>query len=207
LLAATHFVFLMMSEKQRVFYFTLWNRVMVEKGWYHRPADEKRAKRLALHMQAGCIDPETRDPKSSKAFSNSDFNRFKTHCEALLAGRNSPGPGKADADDARRRLVWRIKSDARKAGLDAAYIVAVARDLAVLGNWEDLDIPGLTNLMHTIHNRAGAKCGHDTRNVPHVRHYTMDAVPRMFRPLAGAHASSVQSGASCHAIPSDNEPF
>ena len=186
-----------MSEKQRVFYFTLWNRVMVEKGWYHLPADEKDCKRRALHEQAGC-------PASSKAFTTGHFDRFKSACLALIEGKNDPHT--ADEDGARRRLVWRIKADAKKAGLEAAYIVAVARDLAVLGNWEDLDLPGLTTLMHTIHNRAGAKCGHDTRNVPHVRHYTMDAVPRMFAPK-GAHDSSVQSGASCHAIPDDNEPF
>ena len=189
-----------MSPAQRTFYFTLWNRVMVEKGWYHLPADEKRAKRLALHMQAGCIDPKIREPKSSKDFSNADFNRFKTHCEALLAGRNSAGPGKADADDARRRLVWRIKSDAKKAGLDAAYIVALARDLAVLGNWEDLDLPGLTNLRNAIHDRASSKLGHDTRNVRHVRHYVLDKVPRMFEPRpVTKHVTAHHSD--------DNEPF
>ena len=181
-----------MSEKQRVFYFTLWNRVMVEKGWYHLPADEKDCKRRALHEQAGC-------PASSKAFTNGHFDRFKSACLAIIEGKNDPHT--AGEEGQRRRLVWRIKSDAKKAGLDNAYIAAVAQDLAVLGNWEDLDLPGLTNLMHTIHNRAGAKCGHDTRNVPHVRHYTMDAVPRMFRP----RPPSVPLVPS---VPSDeNEPF
>ena len=180
-----------MSPKQTHFYFTLWNRVMVEKGWYHLPTAEKDSKRRALHAQAGC-------PDSSKAFTNAHFDRFKAACLAVINGQNDPHT--ADEDGARRRLVWRIKSDAKKAGLDAAYIVAVAQDLSVLGNWEDLDIPGLTNLMHTIHNRAGAKCGHDTRNVPHVRHYVLDKVPRMFEPRpVTKHVTAHHSD--------DNEPF
>jgi hypothetical protein len=164
-----------MSPKQTTFYFTLWNRVMVEQGWYHLTAAEKDCKRRALHKQAGC-------PASSKDFTNQHFNRFKNECEALIAGRNSGGVEKSDADDARRRLIWRIKEDARKAQLDEAYIVAVSRDLHVLGNWEDLDLKSLTNLRNTIHNRATKKTGHDTRTVPKHRTYILDAVPRQFVP-------------------------
>lgn len=163
-----------MSPKQHIYYFSLWNQVCVEQGWYHLSAAEKDTKRRALHLQAGC-------PASSKDFTNQHFNRFKTACQALIAGRNSGGNEKADNDDARRRLVWRIKDDARKAKLDEAYIIALARDLHVLGNWQDLDLPALQNLRNTIHNRAGKKLGHDTRTRK-VRHYTLDAVPRMFAP-------------------------
>lgn len=166
-----------MSPKQTTYYFTLWNRVMVEQGWYHLPTADKDAKRRALHVQAGC-------PASSKAFTNQHFNRFKIACEALIAGRNSCGPDKADDDDARRRLIWRIKDDARKARLDAAYIITVARDIHVLGNWEDLDMESLTNLRNTIHNRATKKTGHDTRTGPKRRRYLLDAVPRQFVPSA-----------------------
>ena len=181
----------MMSEKQRVFYFTLWNRVMVEQGWYHLPAAEKDSKRRALHAQAGC-------PASSKAFTNGHFDRFKSACLALIEGKNDPHT--ADEDGQRRRLVWRIKDDAKKAGLDPAYIAGIARDLAVLGNWEDLDLPGLTNLRNTIHDRAGKKIGHDTRNVRQVRHYVMDKVPRMFDPRpVTKHVTAPHSA--------DNEPF
>lgn len=185
-----------MSPKQTTFYFTLWNRVMVEQGWYHLKAAEKDAKRRALHLQAGC-------PASSKEFTNQHFNRFKTACEALIRGKNSAGKEKADADDARRQLVWRIKDDAKKAGLDAAYIVECARDLHVLGNWEDLDLDSLTNLRNTIHNRAGSKLGHDPRNVLHKsshRKYVLDAVPRMFQPRPAAKPATAPHNA-------DNEPF
>ena len=191
MLAAAHFAFLMMSEKQRVFYFTLWNRVMVEQGWYHLPAAEKDCKRRALHAQAGC-------PDSSKAFTNGHFDRFKSACLAIIEGKNDPHT--ADEDGQRRRLVWRIKDDAKKAGLDAAYVVGIARDLAVLGNWQDLDLAGLTNLRNTIHDRASSKLGHDTRNVRHVRHYVLDKVPKMFQPRPKEKAH--------HAPPADdNEPF
>lgn len=185
-----------MSPKQTTFYFTLWNRVMVEQGWYHLPAAEKDSKRRALHLQAGC-------PESSKDFTNQHFNRFKTACEALIRGKNSAGKEKADADDERRRLVWRIKDDARKTGLAADYIYQVAKDLHVLGNWEDLDLDSLTNLRNTIHNRAGSKLGKDTRSI-HTpaprRHYVLDQVPRMFVPRTKEKA---------HTAPpvDDNEPF
>ncbi|MEI6034493.1 MAG: hypothetical protein WCS65_09465 [Verrucomicrobiae bacterium] len=187
-----------MSPKQTVYYFTLWNNVMVEMGWHHLPAAEKNAKRYALHKQAGC-------PPSSKGFSNQHFNRFKTRCEAIIAGKNDGGMDKVDADDARRRLVWRIKDDAKKAGLSPEYIKEVARDLHVLGNWEDLDLDSLKNLMLTIHNRASGKVGADTRKVPHTcpvapaarrRRYILDMNPSPFVPSSElAHAAA------------DNEPF
>jgi hypothetical protein len=185
-----------MSPKQTVYYFTLWNKVMVEQGWYHLPAVEKDSKRRALHVQAEC-------PASSKGFTNQHFNRFKTACEALIAGHNTGGVGKVDADDARRRLVWRIKDDARKAGLSAEYIIGIARDIHVLGNWEDLDLDSLTNLRNTIHDRASHKLGHDTRNVPQKRHYVLDKIPRAFVPHPTISAPVAASVSDAH----DNEPF
>jgi hypothetical protein len=137
----------MLSQKQRPFYFALWNRVMVELGWYHLPAKEKDSKRRALHAQCGC-------PASSKAWENGDFDRYVTLCLHLLGETKSGGNGKATAEGERRRLVWRILADAQRANLDPAYIVAVSRDLNVLGNWQDLDLARLRNLRDTIHNRA-----------------------------------------------------
>jgi len=171
---------------------------MVAKGWCHLPTAEKNAKRYALHIEAKC-------PESSTEFTNQHFSRYKARCEALIAGKNDGGTQAVDADDARRRLIWRIKEDAKKAGLAPEYISEVAKDLAVLGNWEDLDLAGLENLMHTIHNRAGKKLGKDTRNVHtpaprKTRVYTMDAVPRMFTPARKAAAPVP------HAT-DDNEPF
>jgi hypothetical protein len=183
-----------MSPKQHIYYFTLWNQVCSELGWYHLPAAEKDAKRYALHEQAGC-------PRSSRQFSNQHFNRFKTRCQALIAGKNDGGETKVDADDARRRLIWRIKDDARKADLSAEYIAEVARDIHVLGNWEDLDLASLTNLRDTIHNRAGKKLGHDTRNVRAPRrHYVLDKVPRMYAPKANPEPATAPHDA-------ENEPF
>jgi len=195
-----------MSPKQNDFYFTLWNRVCVEQGWYHLSAAEKRSERMRLHLQAGCKyvgGPKNGEPKSSKDFTNADFDRYKAECQKLIAGLRHGGDPRVVDDGQRRRLVWRIKDDAKKAGLDAAYIAECARDLHVLGNWQDLDLDSLTNLMKTIHNRAGKKLGRDTRNVDHKpsrRHYVMDAVPRMFDPRPVTKHVTAPHNA-------DNEPF
>jgi len=161
-----------MSPSQHALYFRIWNSLCVEQGWYHLAAKEKDAKRRALHLQARC-------PSSSKDFSNQHFNRFKGLCEALLAGRKFTGTDAADAHDQTRRVIWRIEEDCKKAGLDEAYVVAIARDLTALGNWRDLDLDTLTKLRTTIHNRASKKLGHDTRTTP-KRRYALDAVPRSF---------------------------
>lgn len=146
-----------MTDRQKFFYFGLWNSVVVEQGWCDLSAAEKTRKRRAMHARAGC-------PESSKSFTNRDFDRFKALCEAIIAGKNFTGCAKADADGARRSFVWRIKTDAKKSGLAPEYITAIARDLYALGNWEDLDLASLKKLMLTIHNRAGAKLGKDTRS-------------------------------------------
>jgi hypothetical protein len=170
-----------MSPKQTHFYFTLWNRVCVENGWYHLGTTEKNARRHALHIQARCTKPDG-SSKSSRHFTNQDFDRFKALCLHLLGDKKSGGTDKEEDDGLRRRLVWRIKDDARKAGLEAAYIIEVARDLNVLGNWEDLSTPDLENLRNTIHNRAGKKLGADTRNVVHRRRYTLQLPPADLAP-------------------------
>lgn len=184
-----------MTTKQTYLYWSLWNRVCSDLGWYHLPQREKDAKRHALHIDAEC-------PASSKAFTNLHFSRYRARCEAMLKGKNDGGAQAVDHDHNRRQLVWRIKDDAKKAGLDEAYIVHLARDLRVLGNWQDLDLDSLTNLRNTIHNRAGSKIGRDTRSVHHAptpsrrrRSYTLDATPRQFEPRPTA------------ASVSDNQPF
>lgn len=187
-----------MTQKQTIYYFTLWNKVMVEMGWYHLPAAEKNEKRYALHLQAGC-------PASSKGFTNQHFNRFKTRCEAIIAGKNDGGPGKVDDDDARRRLVWRIKDDAKKAGLSQEYIKEVARDLHVLGNWEDLDLDSLKNLMLTIHNRASSKIGTDTRKV--VVHGPVSPASPRRRYILNLNPSPFVPSSELAHVADDNEPF
>jgi len=145
-LAAAH---TMMTPRQRSFYFSLWNQVCVEQGWYHLPQAQKDAKRRALHAQAGC-------PASSKEFTNRHFDAFRAHCAALLAGKKTGGAAVVEEAGERRRLVWRIKADAKRGGLADAYIRTLARGLCGLGAWEDLDLASLTNLRATIHNRAAA---------------------------------------------------
>lgn len=202
-----------MSPKQKTYYFTLWNRVMVQKNWHKLSTKERDQERYKIHAKAGC-------PQSSLKFTNLHFNRFKSACEALLAGKNTGGNGKVDDDDARRRLVWRIKDDARKAGLAPEYIIECARDLHVLGTcWEDLDLDSLTNLMQTIHNRAGSKLGRDTRSLQHAaprRRHALEAVPRMFTPrradkptttTPNGQTGDIVLGEFAYSPDPDNEPF
>lgn len=169
-----------MSPKQTTYYFTLWNQVMVAQGWYHESADKKRERRLAAHVQAGCINCDG-SAKSSKNLSNVDFGLIKAYFQKLITGKNHGGLEKVKEDDARRRLVWRIKADSKIGGLNTAYIKIIAKEMHVLGNWEDLPMDDLTNLRNAIHNRAGSKAGKDTRTATR-RTYTLDSIPRQFVP-------------------------
>lgn len=156
-----------MTAKQTALYWRMWAAVCSEFGW--KNSDSER--RHALHVQAGC-------PESMTKFNNNSFDRFLAFVRSLLGQKNG-GLDKSEVDGERKRLVWRIKADAKKGGIDDAYIVKVSRDLNVLGNWEDLALDDLKNLRDTIHNRAGKKIGRDTRTKPR-RQYVLDAVPRKF---------------------------
>ena len=142
----------MLTTRQASYYWSLW------KQWLEAHPEaagetsaQRDARRRELHKRAKCR-PSMRD------FSNNDFARFKAQVLADLAGGNSGGAGKATDDDIRRRLIWRIKYDASRAGLADEYIRSLAGDLTLLGDvWEDLDLPRLENLRNTINNRARVK--------------------------------------------------
>lgn len=148
---------------------TEWNEVCAVRGW--SPNDD--TVRLQFYRDNGL--PESRSDWNTRGH----FDTFLAACKEAK-GIRTGGPQRTDDDGERRRLVWRITEDAKKAGLNRDYIVHLARDLHVLGNFEDLDLPSLQNLMRAIHNRAGKKLGRDTRTRPARRRYVLDAVPRMF---------------------------
>lgn len=139
-----------MTPAQKALYWRLWQRLCKARAWHTLPRQEQDAHRRALHQEAHC-------PPSSTDFKNRDFDRFLATITAHLNNQNAPGLPRHDTDGQTRRLVWRIRHDATRAGLDEAYIRKIARDLHVLGNWEDLDLDSLENLRNTIHNRARKK--------------------------------------------------
>jgi hypothetical protein len=148
-----------MSPAQKTLYWRLWSRLSKTLGWHTLPSTTRDTLRRQLHTQAGC-------PPSSKDFNNRHLDRYITYTNALIHDHNDPGTPRTDDDGHRRRLIWRIQTDATLANLDEAYIRHLARDLHVLGNWQDLDLESLENLRNTIHNRATTKLGHDPRTHP-----------------------------------------
>jgi hypothetical protein len=141
-----------MSPKQTTLYWSFWNRVCTEHGWKNNDS----TRRYALHTAAGCA-------ASMKAFTNRDLDRYLSHCRQLLGAREDITV-QAEAGE-RRRLIWRIQEDAKTAGLADAYLDKIATDQFGLACWRDLSIQDLTHLRNIMHNRAGTKCGHDTRTV------------------------------------------
>jgi hypothetical protein len=179
-----------------------WPAVCAAKGW----DENDKAVQIDFHRALGLPD--------SRAHWNTrrDFDTFLGACKEAK-GQRTGGQKRVDEDGERRRLVWRIKDDAKKAGLGPDYIIECARDLHVLGNWTDLDIDSLTNLMKTIHNRAGQKLGHDPRNVPHAgRRYLLVKIPRMFTPRPAKNPArglpaDITLTEFAYSVDPDNEPF
>lgn len=187
----------MLTGRQFARYEAEWKSLCLLKKW----DPKNKAAQEEFHRGLG-LPASRRDWNTS-----SHFDRFLAACKEAR-GIPTGGQKRTDEDGERRRLVWRIKSDAQKAGLAPAYIIECARDLHVLGNWEDLDLESLTNLRDTIHNRAGKKLRKDTRNVrtSPVRRYDLDPVPRMFTPRPVA-APATPRGTSPALVIDDNEPF
>lgn len=125
----------MLSDKQKRYYWVMWQAACEQQGW--RPADDDQ--RYAVHEQAKC-------PQSMRDFRSADLNKFGRLCGRLT---------NMDMDrEKRRQLVWRIRHDTRRAGLSESYVEKIAFDLKYLGHWWDLSLSDLTNLRNTIHNRV-----------------------------------------------------
>lgn len=101
-------------------------------------------------------------PESRKDWSpREDFDRFLKACARVRGIKDT-------RDHERERLVWRVRADAQKGGLDEAYLKKLSTDLYGLGCWDELSIPDLTNFRNAVHNRARGKTDHetDTENNP-----------------------------------------
>jgi len=143
-----------MSPAQNAKYWRTWSALCTEHGW--KNSDSER--RYALHKEAGC-------PQSMKDFTNTSFDKFLGVAKRLLGQKVDPA--RASGDGERRRLIWRIKQDAKKANLEQAYLNKLAEDLTGLACWEELALDQLTNFRNAIHNRAShraAELAHSDNN-------------------------------------------
>lgn len=141
----------MLNPAQISLYWKTWSAVCKEHGWKNSDA----TRRYALHAQAKC-------PKSMKDFRNGDFDLY-LGVARRLAGSNID-PSQAGVEGERRRLLWRIREDAKIADLDNAYLNKVSTDLYGIACWDELALDDLTKFRTTIHNRAGSHIGQDTRS-------------------------------------------
>lgn len=141
----------MMTAKQISLYWRTWSAVCAEFAWRNSDSD----RRYALHAQAEC-------PQSMRDFDNSDLDRYLSVARRLLGSRECHIAKSQDGE--RKRLLWRIRRDARLARLDAAYLSRLSEDLYGLACWEELAIDDLAKFRNTIHTRAGSHLGRDTRS-------------------------------------------
>lgn len=138
----------MLSDKQKTLYWRTWAAVCAEQGWAHDTASRKDERRYALHAAARC-------PISMTQFGNRDLDAFLRAARALMS---PSAPARPTVDDGqRKRLLWRIRADAKSAGLDEAYIRRLSTDLTGLACYDELATDQLTHLRNLIHNRAGGR--------------------------------------------------
>ncbi len=164
----------MLSPGQIPLYWRLWSGVLAARGWQHLSPAEKDLRRHEFHKSLGL-------PESMTGFNKrGHFDAYKAAAQRIIKGEG-PSAATAGEDGERKRLVWRIKEDAKLAGLDAAYIQKLAVDLYGLGAWQHLHLNDLTNLRNTIHDRAGTRLGSDTRTLAPRRAYVLDST-RKFTP-------------------------
>lgn len=171
----------MLTKPQEQKYWRTWARILACRGWAHESTAKKNERRHATHIMCGLKNPDG-TARSMKSFENRDFSRWLAATSHLC--------DEVDIRDRdRENAVWRIRQDARAAGLTDEYLHNLARDLYDAGDWTALPNPQLFNFRDTIHNRATAKTGHDTRGAAPVqprRKYVLDGGERQLRRIPGS---------------------
>jgi hypothetical protein len=155
-----------MSPKQTTLYWRTWAALCAEFGWKNSDTEHRRA----IHAQAGCAP-------SMKDFANRDLDLFLAACRRLL-GQPVTASTAAEIGE-RKRLIWRIREDAKRAGLDQAYLAKLSTHLHGLACWDELCLADLTNFRNAIHDRAGKRLSGDTRTAEHRprRRYILRQTP------------------------------
>ena len=158
-----------MTDKQRVYYFKLWNKIVNRTpALIAMGAKERDAARQAFNFAATGL-------ASSRDWKHSHFDSFivlanYAHEEGYEAALQRARFSKGDGDKGeRKRLVWRIKKDAEVAGLSPEYIADICDiHIPLFGDmwkddvWKDIDLKTLKHILWTIRNRAKSKTGMTT---------------------------------------------
>ena len=133
-----------MTAKQNSFYWRLWGNACQANHW----SSQDGALRHDAHARALGYD------KSHTAFTNEEFDRIIRFFQLLQDPDNLnavlffQNPGREE----KKRLIWSIQHLA-----DEPYIKAIAADRFGTIYWQDLDVPQLTWLRNTVHNRMRVK--------------------------------------------------
>jgi len=165
----------MLTPKQEQKYWRTWAKILACQGWAHETSAKKDQRRYATHIMCG-LKSEDGTARSMKSFVNRDFSRW-------LAATAHLCDEVEVRDRDRENSVWRIRQDARAAGLSDEYLAAIARDVFGTNDWCGLPGDQLIKFRNTIHNRAGSHTGHDTRTEAPAqprRKYTLDGGSRSF---------------------------
>lgn len=167
----------MLTPKQQQKYWRTWAKIMACRGWAHESSAAKDQRRYGTHIMCG-LKNEDGTARSMKTFGNRDFSRWLAATAHLCEEIDI-------RDRDRENSVWRIRHDAKAAGLSDEYLATIARDKFATSDWTSLPSDQLQKFRNTIHNRAGSHTGHDTRTAPAApvqarRKYTLDGGSRSF---------------------------
>jgi hypothetical protein len=142
-----------MTPKQRALYFgTLWPKACAVQGW--NPKDDARRQAVTLEATGKTSAGSLNQSLLSALFDHLKWLADPYSLEAALPVAN---PEIGEENNRRRQLVWRINSEAAKAGLGAEWLkqtsLAKCREHGV-GVWGELPLPELLKLSFTIAART-----------------------------------------------------
>lgn len=166
-----------MTAEQRTMLFSLFARLAKAMGWGPSMRDLKRAE-LTADVFGEAV--------SWSAFNDRHVDRMKRRLIACLNPHDLAAQ-RADSDEgadaaARRRILYGIEQQMRRAGFDEAYVRKIAVDFYDFAEWRELPIPQLENLRNTLANRARRKTPSSEPAAPkppviHRRSRRVDVVP------------------------------
>lgn len=151
----------MTSDAQRIMLFSLFSKLAIARGWIGQVQREIEREKLTRECLGLGSDADAEETPSWSALENAEIDLLKRRMIALREG-DSLDAQLADVmardDGERRRLIYRIEQDAKRAGFGDAYMNTIVRDMEDAGaDWRALPLPALENLRDTVANRARRK--------------------------------------------------
>lgn len=134
-----------MTDKQKWFYFKLWRQACQAQGWKQSDTDKRHEITLEVLGYH----------KSSKFFTNQEFDRVKRHLQFLAKPNDLDAAIAADnpQDEERKRLLWKIQS----LNFNSKYISEILFDRWGIRELERLNLDQLNELKLTLIQRARAR--------------------------------------------------